>query len=251
MGEICLVKKVGKGGQKVFIDKKDYFRFVLSLEFYNSQNPVSLWSLFLYKSRNKKMFKEEDIAKHSLGGSSKEKRFKRNLSKRIWQQREIHRKGKGGRVVSILGFVLLPKGFYLLVKEVERGGLSRFMQKLGGYTYYFNKRHKRKGVLFCHSYECQKIRSKEKALLILHHLHLKPFSRWFKKRENHYIGDNRACKKKLLRKISSYRYSSFCDYIGKRNFPSVTNRGIFLDYLRGTKSYRTSVFDCIKTKMLD
>ncbi|MEK9130303.1 MAG: hypothetical protein AAB526_02805 [Patescibacteria group bacterium] len=37
--------------------------------------------------------------------------------------------------------------------------------------------------------------------------------------------------------LEKYRWSSFLDYIGKKNFPSVTSRELFLDFFEGEKKY--------------
>jgi len=51
--------------------------------------------------------------------------------------------------VEIIGYSLMPNHFHMLLKEVEVGGISRFMKQLSNaYTKYFNERHTRSGSLF-------------------------------------------------------------------------------------------------------
>src|SRR3989338_3275644 len=46
-------------------------------------------------------------------------------------------------VVSILGWTLMPNHFHLLLLETRKGGISKFMQRLGGsMSLYFNLKYK-------------------------------------------------------------------------------------------------------------
>src|SRR3989344_2776781 len=62
---------------------------------------------------------------------------------------KIIEKKIGTPLVEIVAYCLMPNHFHLLIREVEEGGISKFMQKVTtGYTMYFNKRHDRSGSLF-------------------------------------------------------------------------------------------------------
>src|SRR3989344_2009952 len=55
----------------------------------------------------------------------------------------------GMPLVEIAAYCLMPNHFHLLVRELEEGGISKFMQKLTtGYTMFFNKKYERSGSLF-------------------------------------------------------------------------------------------------------
>ena len=44
---------------------------------------------------------------------------------------------------------LMPNHYHLILEEIESGGISKFMHKLGtGYTSYFNKKYERVGNFF-------------------------------------------------------------------------------------------------------
>lgn len=52
-------------------------------------------------------------------------------------------------IVRILADCLMPNHYHLLVEELEDGGVTKFMHKLGtGYTNYFNEKYNRVGSLF-------------------------------------------------------------------------------------------------------
>jgi hypothetical protein len=46
--------------------------------------------------------------------------------------------------------------------------------------------------------------------------------------------------------LEEYRWSSFPDYIGKKNFPSVTSREFILDTFGGEKKYRKHTGNCLR-----
>lgn len=52
-------------------------------------------------------------------------------------------------LVEIIAYCLNPNHFHLLLKQKVDGGVSEFMKRLaGGYTWYFNNKYDRSGVLF-------------------------------------------------------------------------------------------------------
>jgi len=52
------------------------------------------------------------------------------------------------KLVSLIAYCINPNHFHLLITPLVENGVEKFMQKIGGYTRYFNERHKRNGVLF-------------------------------------------------------------------------------------------------------
>src|SRR3989338_7670613 len=104
---------------------------------------------------------------------SEQRRFMRLLfymndhySNEIWE-RETKTLGMFGRpsewperrpLVKILAWTLMPNHFHLLLKEVEEGGISKFMQKLGNsMSTYANLKHKEKGSLFQGAYKARTV----------------------------------------------------------------------------------------------
>lgn len=51
-------------------------------------------------------------------------------------------------IVRILAYCLMPNHYHLLIEELQEGGITKFMHKFGGYTFYFNKKYQRSGSLF-------------------------------------------------------------------------------------------------------
>ncbi len=63
-------------------------------------------------------------------------------------------------LVVIIAYCLNPNHFHFILKQLEDGGIAKFMQKLqSGYTSYFNVRNKRTGSLFQGTFKAQHIAS--------------------------------------------------------------------------------------------
>lgn len=108
-GEYYHLYNRGVEKRTIFQDKSDLLRFFQSIKEFNCVDPVG------------------SIYEHSF---HKEK-------------------DSGKKLVEIISYCLNPNHFHLIVKQLEENGISEFMKRLsGGYTLYFNNRHKRSGVLF-------------------------------------------------------------------------------------------------------
>lgn len=53
------------------------------------------------------------------------------------------------KLVDIIAYCINPNHFHLVVCQLVDNGISKFIKRLaGGYSWYFNKKHGRKGALF-------------------------------------------------------------------------------------------------------
>lgn len=52
------------------------------------------------------------------------------------------------KLVEIVCYCLNPNHFHFVLRQLVENGISEFMKRIGGYTWYFNNRHKRNGALF-------------------------------------------------------------------------------------------------------
>jgi REP element-mobilizing transposase RayT len=53
------------------------------------------------------------------------------------------------KMVNIVAYCLNPNHFHFILEQLVEGGISEFMKRLGGgYSWYFNNKHKRSGSLF-------------------------------------------------------------------------------------------------------
>ncbi len=192
----------GVDGRKLFLDSQDYARFVHNLYEFNDTAPAdNLARLF------------DPSGMRDFGNPSF--RRKRKL------------------LVDIHGWVLMKNHYHLLLSERIAGGISLFLRKLNvGYANYFNERNKRKGTLFQGHAKKILIGRESHFLYILHYIHFNPLD-YLRGAKNWRVRDKNSIKNvgEALRYLDSYRWSSYLDYIDKKNFPSVLKTSFFKNAL--------------------
>ncbi len=102
----------GTDKRDIFLNKGDYLRFYLNLQYFNVEEPVVHF----------------------------------DAAKTAYKNSEVKIK-----LVEVYAYSLLPNHYHLILRQLVDGGISEFMKRVsGGYTSYFNKRQeqKRTGVLF-------------------------------------------------------------------------------------------------------
>ncbi len=142
----------------------------------------------------------------------------------------IHTERKPRKIlVKILAFVLMPNHYHLLLEQVRPNGIVKFMQKLGtAYTMYFNQKYERVGSLFQGRFKAVHVSRDDHFIHLPFYIHANPL-------DLIYGGSTSIDSMEYLKK---YRWSSFPDYIGIKNFPSVTSREFLLEFFGGEKEYR-------------
>ena len=201
----------GQSDQDVFIDHQDYFRF----------------SLLLYCCNNSKPF------------SIKTARF---VGANYYGLSAIKR---GKPLVDILSHSLMPNRFHLLLRERERGSLTRFMTKLGtAYTMYFNQKYKRNGAVFSGPFRSTQVHSDGYMKYLFAYIHLKPLKEKARGKRNHpkYLGDE-----KVRDSLKRYEYSSYLDYMEDHR-----RRRVILDtttmskFFPTPKDFEQNIFDWLR-----
>lgn len=196
--------------RKVFLDDKDYFRFIHDLFEFNDIVPAGKFS----------------IAKSTIGGSTSDDRKKRVL------------------IVEILAFCLMPNHFHLLIRQLAEGGIVKFMQKLGtGYTMYFNEKNERVGGLFQGRFKAVLVDKENHFLYLPYYIHSNPLDLIIPKWKEEGIKDWRRASQFL----ASYRWSSYLDYIGKKNFPSVISTKFLNESWGEPKEYKSAMKEWLKS----
>ncbi|MFZ3043962.1 MAG: hypothetical protein WA058_02555 [Minisyncoccia bacterium] len=147
--------------------------------------------------------------------------------------------------------------YHLLLSERIEGGLTLFLRKLSGYARYFNERHKRRGVLFQGNTKKILVARQEHFLYILHYIHLNsldylPGAKKWRQRDKGTIPNM----PKVLEYLKNYRWSSYPDYCGTKNFPSILTKSLFesalgTDYVSALKEYLVDNSNEIDTKSLE
>jgi putative transposase len=130
--------------------------------------------------------------------------------------------------VALHAWALMKNHYHLVLSELVEGGLTLFLRKLSGYARYFNDRHERKGALLQGRTKKVLIKDERHFLYILHYTHLNPLdylpgAETWRERDKGVLPGVSL----MLRYLETYRWSSYRDYLGIRNFPSVIDRGPF------------------------
>ena len=134
-------------------------------------------------------------------------------------------------LVDIHGWCMMGNHYHLLVSERANGGISTFLMKLNvGYAKYFNERYKRVGTLFQGRTKRVHISSDAHFLHILHYIHMNPLD--FLKGAHEWRTLEIANAKTAVAHLEQYRWSSYLDYCGKKNFPSVITKELFGDVFK-------------------
>lgn len=191
-GEYYHVYNRGVDKRNIFMDEKDYLRFLISMKEFNVLYPVE--SLYrLNQIRNNKRF--TDIQANRRGSAS---------------------------IVKIICYNILPNHYHFLLQQLNDNGIQKFIQKIGtGYTMYFNKKYNRTGVLF---------QGKFKAI----HVKKDSYLLWLAC----YINGNSEIHK--IEKAENYKWSSYPDYLGKRD-EKLSDKNIVLKDFKTIKEYQNLV----------
>lgn len=200
VGSICHALNRGVDKRNIFMQEKNYVRFIHDLYEFNDERPANGLS----------------INYHFKSGSL------------VIARPEIENKPRK-RLVDILTFCLMPNHYHLMLREKVAGGVVRFMKKLNmGYARYFNEKYKRSGTLFQGRYKSVLVTNQAHFSYLPYYIHLNPLDlvtpEWRERSLKNF--------QKAWGFLNNYRWSSHLDYLGQKNFPSVTQRGFLTSFLR-------------------
>ena len=209
------VIKRGVEKRKIFLKPQDYSRFILGIELCNTDQATDLWTL--------------------LAGSSPAKIAERLQEKRASKQQSL---------VDVLTFNLMPNHFHMGLREIKEGGISQYMQKMGGYSTYFNKQYNRVGPLFQSRFKAIRIRDDIQLNNMFVYVHTNPVELWEPSWKDFKVENS----KNAIQKLEGYWASSYNDYIGRSKFPHAINRKFFLNFYGSERKCKQAVEDWIKFK---
>ena len=211
--EFYHVVKRGVEERVIFLDNDDHNRFLSSLLVFNDSFPAP-WDM-----------------------------------RAFWLQRELSSwktyKPKNP-VVEIHAYALMKNHFHLLLRQIAENGITDFMRKLGGYSYYFNKKYKRVGTLFQGRFKAKLIETDTQLINTFNYIHTNPveiiepgWKEWSVK--------NPKRAKDFLKK---YKWSSYVDYLGDTNntYSNLLTKEFFLGVLNGKNGCRAEVESWIDAK---
>jgi len=211
-GEIYHIVIRAIEGLKLFRNEKDYLRMVHDLFEFNDDVSVG-WDFRRYESKQFEKCSRTD----------------RKL------------------LVEVLAFCLMPNHIHLLVRQISNGGISKLMRKIGaGYGGYYNKKHQRKGRLFDGRYRAVHIENDNQLKIVFVYIHTNPVAILVPNWKERGISGKELSK--VAEFIENYRWSSYSDYFGRKNFPSLTSRNFLLNEVGGIKEAQRFVNDWLQTK---
>lgn len=139
-------------------------------------------------------------------------------------------------MVEILAFILMPNHFHLLLRQKKENGIVKFMQKIGGgYTNFFNKKYERVGSLFQGRFKAVLVSDEAHFIHLPFYIHANPL-------------DLNYGSSSPIDFLKKYRWSSYLDYIGKENFPSITSRDFLLNFFGGEEKYKKATEKWLKER---
>ena len=173
-GEFYHICGRGNEKQNLFLDVRDYARFLFLILYFQSTVTV------------------QNIGR-SVSYFVKHKKF--NLSEKT-KEKILKEKG-----VDLISFSIMPNHFHLIICEQKEGGISKYMQKvLMAYAKYFNEKYKKSGHVFQGPFTAVRIDDDAQLLYTSAYIHRNPRELKGWKGKEHlypwssfqdYIGENR------------------------------------------------------------
>src|SRR3989338_6329347 len=144
-GEYYHIYNRGVLKQNIFLDRRDYSRFLFLILFF--QSPITF---------------------NNIGRPISS--FVRSSTLNIDSQDVI-----SDRFVELSAFALMPNHIHLLVKETKENSLARYMHRINtAYTKYFNTKYRRSGHLFQSRYKSVLVDDNDQLLYLSAYIHKNP-----------------------------------------------------------------------------
>ena len=150
----------GVGKKNLFLDNRDYVRFLFCL---------------LYFQYTDDLHNVSDTVTRFLDTGSFASRKRIALD-------------EGNRVTEIVAFTLMPNHLHIIAREIKQGGIAHIMKRtLGGYAKYFNAKYKVSGHVFQGAYNAVHIKNDDQLLYVSAYVHRNQRElRGWRNKENQY-----------------------------------------------------------------
>jgi len=182
--------------QIIFHDISDYFRFLFLILYL--QSPI----IFQQLGRKVKEF----VQSRALDSGEEDKIIKK-------------------RRVELVAFCIMPNHFHLIVKELEEGGITAYMQRgLTAYSKYYNTKYDKSGHVFQGPYKVVHITDNRQLLYLSAYIHRNPreIVKWFRKEDQ-------------------YQWSSYQDFIGENRWGKLILPDIIIGQFKNKAEYKNFV----------
>jgi len=187
--EIYHVLNRGTEQRPIFSDKRDYTRFINLLTYYQYERSLK------YSNSTKN-----------------------EATLPVW-------KGKGTKLAEVICFCLMPNHFHLMVKQLEVGGISKFLRVIqNSYAKYFNIKYKRIGSLFQGRFQAVHVTTDEQFMHVSRYIHLNPVVA------------------EMVDNPKDFEWSSYKTYINNEN-TELINKEALLTFFRSSTQYEKFVLN--------
>ncbi len=137
----------GINHQPTFLNKIEYKRAKMVIDFYRFNNLPTKLSRFLTLSNNDRIKIMDDLRKEN------------------------------NKLVDILAYCLMPNHFHFLLRQLTDKGISKYLGNLqNSYTRYSNTRNERDGSLFLDQFKAKLITTDEQLIHVSRYIHLNPYT---------------------------------------------------------------------------
>lgn len=153
-------------------------------------------------------------------------------------------------LVYVHAYCLMNNHYHLLISPVDDdiANLSAYMRKLNmGYSKYFNEKHTRSGSLWESKYKKVHIEKDSQFIYIPYYIHLNPLDYKFPAWRQGNIPD----RENAYRHLYTYKWSSFCDYNGVHNYPSILHTSTLSETLSSQENQKNTIAKIISGGTLD
>jgi len=186
-GECYHIYNRGVEKRDIFLEDGDFLRFVHYLYVLNDNGPLSV------------NFRRNPIIMYEVSPRTSPRK----------------------KLVDIFAFCLMPNHYHLFIRQKIENGISKFMQKLGtAESMFFNAKYKHTGGVFQGKFKFKKVKDDAQAVCLANYIHTNPIDLM----ESGWKENGVKNPQKVMDFLENYRWSSYQDYIGKKNLPSVINQ---------------------------
>lgn len=150
--------------------------------------------------------------------------------------------------IHLLAYCLMPNHFHFLVKQLTERAIVELMRRVSNaYVEYFNKKYDRQGPLFQGRYKARLVEDDIYFLYVSSYIHRNPLELF-----------SGSSLEQQIKKLREFQYSSYLDYLNKRNTPWVHKDEIMPVFREkeesiesGLNSYRKFVEEYIPEEMME
>ena len=212
----------GVNKEDVFCNEKDFGRFIMGMREFNNESTYEQRTFV--KNRMSQKNSEKELKKGLGPEASEPSPFLSSFSE---FDSLLEFLSSLPKLAEFICYCLNPNHYHFILKQLAENGIEKFMHKLGtGYATYFNLKHNHSGHLFQGPFQAKHINTNEYLLWLSGYVNGNP--------EIHKIAE-----------AENYRWSSYQDYLSKRN-GTLCEKEIILSQFGNADEYKKYVEMVIK-----